>query len=196
MVELLNWTNNHGQNMLNVSKCLRATRSPTKSMCFCFFLLLPRRLTASSPLQKSWDGKTSLCFSKWSIFLVTCWFFGSDNWNFFLKRKNIWKYLPLSPFKIQKTKCFHILSCWKYDTIRPGGFFGRQKNGPQIRKRNSAWLLIALRQATDETITEGYRRGHYSHLAISDPEIKPFERLIFPTKYVIPKRFKVWLLAK
>ena len=27
----------------------------------------------------------------------------------------------------------------------------------------------------------------YSQLAISDPEIKPFERLIFPTKYVIPK---------
>ena len=82
--------------------------------------------------------------------------------------------------------------------IRPGRvfFWPQKKNGPQIRKKDSAWLLIALRQATDETITEGYGRGHSSHLAISDPEIKPFERLIFPTKYVIPKRYKVSPLAK
>ena len=81
--------------------------------------------------------------------------------------------------------------------IRPDFFFGRQKKmAPGSKKKNLAWLLIALRQATDETTTQGYGREHYSHLAISDPEIKPFERLIFPTKYVIPKRFKVSPLAK
>ena len=29
-----------------------------------------------------------------------------------------------------------------------------------------------------------------SHLAVLDPEKKPFERLIFPTKYGIPKSSK------
>ena len=156
MVELLNWTNNHGQNMLNVSKCLRATRSPTKSMCFCFFLLLPRRLTASSPLQKSWDGKTSLCFSKWSIFLVTCWFFGSDNWNFFLKRKNIWKYLPLSPVThphgVKPLDPLHALFIanffedvsW-FDGILPGalaGFFHGKGGGSGFFINYTGWKKI------------------------------------------------------
>ena len=67
---------------------------------------------------------------------------------------------------------------------------------PGSKKKNLAWLLIALRQATDETTTQGYGREHYSHLAISDPEIKPFEQPIFSTKYAIPKRFKVSPLAK
>ena len=30
-------------------------------------------------------------------------------------------------------------------------------------------------------------KNHPPHLAVLDPEKKPFERLIFPTKYVIPK---------